>query len=96
MSHLDCLSFAGPRFWHGGIILQTGDSYGYAQMLSPYDRVCRADGPDLRAVCRHSAQPVYDSARSFSGDSRGTARLIVVHHPDHDDETGCEPEAEPL
>ena len=42
-------SFAGPQFWHGGVMLQWPELW-LCRKVSLYDRVGRADGPDLSAV----------------------------------------------
>ena len=47
----------------------------------PFRQVWPGERPGAEGGVDHSAQPVYDSARISSGDSRGTAGLFVVHHP---------------
>ena len=42
-------SSAGTRFWHGGMKLRLAE-FRLCSNSSLYDRACRADGPDLRAV----------------------------------------------
>ena len=43
------VGFAGPRFWHGGVMLRWVEFWLWSNS-SLYDRVGRPDGPDLRAV----------------------------------------------
>ena len=42
-------SFSGPRFWHGDLILRLPE-FWLCSYWSPYDRVGRAEGPELRAM----------------------------------------------